>query len=137
MLKVVGSTAKTSLEEKVDYPEDNLKLKAPVSIDADLLNTGETVLLKARIKTKVESECSRCLLKFDMPLEFEFEEEYSKNTALPNSNKKEVELTDKDFIFKMEKDNTIDLSEVVRQNILTQLPIKTLCNECSKSLEGG
>lgn len=135
LLAKVGNSSKIKLEEKVSYLEDGLNLKTPVSIAAELINTGEIVLVKARVAAKVESECGRCLLKFDFPLEFDFEEEFSRSIRPIPENKKSRELTKEDFIFKIEKDNTIDLSEVIRQNILTELPIKPLCEKCMK--EGG
>jgi len=45
--------------------------------------------------------------------------------------KEETELKESDFVYPVEKDNTIDLNELIRQNILLALPIKSLCdNNC-------
>jgi uncharacterized metal-binding protein YceD (DUF177 family) len=41
----------------------------------------------------------------------------------------ETKLKAEDFVFLVEPNNTIDLSEVVRQNILTELPIQPLCDK--------
>ena len=135
LLQEIGRTIHLQLEENLTWPDDGLDVSGPVFIEADLLNSGETVILKAKINTKVKLECSRCLEKFLYPLKFKFEEEYS-DKFLPLPKKKgDSELTNDDFIFKIDKDNTIDLGEAIRQNMLTQLPIKPLCSKCPE--QGG
>ena len=119
LLNSVGRTLKIEEEETVSYPEDNLILTSPVKVTGEFVNAGEVIIFSGRIKTTVKLNCAHCLKDFDYPLEFEFEEEYNR----------EGKLEGKDFVFAIEPDNTIDLSEVIRQNILTELPIRPLCNE--------
>ena len=124
LLASVGRTLKIEEEETVSYPEDNLVLTAPVKVVGEFLNTGETILFSGRVKTAVRLACGHCLKDFDHPLDFSFEEEYSKKPQRIAST-----LTDKDFVFNIEPDNSIDLSEVIRQNIITELPIRPLCDK--------
>ena len=120
--------------ENISYPEDNLVLMAPAHVVGSLVNTGDSILLKGKIDTIVKLSCARCLKEYNHPLKFDIEEEYSTTPLRVLEEKKDVELTEKDFIFEVEKNNTINLSEAIRQNILTQLPIMPLCN---KLCEGG
>ncbi len=136
ILQEVGRTAHFDFEERLSWPEDGLDIRDPLIIEADLMNTGELVVINAKIFGKVKIKCARCAEDFVYPIKFEFEEEYSSNIPAPAKKKGEVELTKKDFIFKIEKDNTIDLGEAVRQNILTELPIKPLCKKCPEKEEG-
>jgi hypothetical protein len=46
----------------------------------------------------------------------------------------EVELKESDFAFLIDEDNSIDLTELVRQNLLTALPIKPLCSSLCEGL---
>lgn len=125
----VGRTLKIDEEETVSYPEDNLILTSPVRVSGEFLNTGETILFSGKVKTAVRLNCARCLKEFNHPLEFEFEEEYVREPKRRENKSGEIKLTRKDFVFAVEPDNTINLSEVIRQNILTELPIQPLCDK--------
>ena len=129
LLASVGRTLKIDEEETVSYPEDNLILTFPVKVSGEFLNTGETVLFSGKVMTTVRLNCGHCLRDFDCPLEINFEEEYSRKRKHNINKSGEVKLTEKDFVFAIEPDNTIDLSEVIRQNILTELPIQPLCDK--------
>ncbi|MFA4967153.1 MAG: DUF177 domain-containing protein [Candidatus Margulisiibacteriota bacterium] len=119
LLNGVGGTLKIEEEETVSYPEDNLILTSPVRVTGKFVNAGEVIVFAGKVKTTVLINCAHCLKEFEYPLEFEFEEEYNR----------EGKLEGKDFVFSIDPDNTIDLLEIIRQNILTELPIRPLCSE--------
>ncbi len=132
LLNSVGRSVKIDEVEEASYPEDNLVMTAPVHVTGKFTNVGETILFSGRVVTAVRLNCARCLRDFDLPVDFELEEEYSIRPPRPPVGSKELKLTDRDFVFAVEPDRTIDLSEVIRQNILTELPIQPLCDEkCS------
>ena len=130
LLREVGKTADIKESEVVSYPEDNLILTQPVEMKLHLLNAGETVLMDGSVKTEVELECGRCLNKFPAPLVVSIDEEFNKTIPQPEGKrKKERELHAEDFVSSIESDDTLDISEIVRQNLLLALPIKPLCSE--------
>ena len=135
ILQDVGRTVHFDFEERLSWPEDGLAILDPLVINVDLMNTGEIVVINAKVSGEAKVKCARCAEDYVYPIKSEFEEEYSSNLSLPVKKKGEVELTKKDFIFKIEKDNTIDLGEAIRQNILTELPIKPLCKKCPEKEE--
>jgi len=128
LLRRVGNEADVKMEEKVSFPEDGLTLIRPVKVDVHLVNTGDSVWLSGTLETEAELECSRCLKKIKTPLSAKIEEEYSKHPPQAAA-KKEIELGEKDFVFPIEKDNSLDLDETIRQNLLLALPIQTLCQQ--------
>lgn len=130
ILQEIGRTDHFDFEEVLSWPEDGLDMQGPLLIGADLINTGELVVLNATVSGEVKTKCARCAEDFVYPVKTKFEEEYSHDLPPLPKKKGEFELTKKDFIFKIEKDNTIDLGEAIRQNILTELPIKPLCKKC-------
>ncbi len=129
LLKSVGGTLKIEEEEAVSYPEDGLVLTLPVKISGKFLNTGQTILFSGRIKTNVRLNCGHCLKDFDYPLDIKIEEEYGRERRRSANKRGETKLKAEDFVFSVEPNNTIDLSEMVRQNILTELPIQPLCDK--------
>lgn len=133
LLRQVGNEADIIEEAKVSFPEDGLNLASPVKINLHLVNTGASVFVNGTLATEVELECSRCLKKFKRSLVVRIEEEYVKELPpLPPKNTKESELKESDFVYPIGKDNSLDLGETIRQNLMLALPIKTLCREACK-----
>jgi uncharacterized protein len=133
LLRKVGSEADVEQTEKVSFPEDNLNLTEPVKIKIHLINTGTSVLMSGVAQTEAELECSRCLKIFKLPLSVKIEEEFTKEPFAPKSGK-EIELREEDFTSPIEKDNTIDLTELIRQGLLLAMPIKTVCSTDCKGV---
>ncbi len=134
LLKAVGNELKIESEEKVAYPEDNLVLEKPVKVRLKLLNTGETILVTGEIKGEIKLTCCRCLKDFNSPFLVEVEEEYT-TRPVRLLRGRQVELKPEDFYFQIGDDKTVDFSEAVRQNILTSLPIKPLCDKACRGID--
>lgn len=133
LLREIGKEADIEKEERVSYPEDGLVLTQPTKIRIHLVNTGPSVLLDGTAQTEAELECSRCGKKFRMPLKANMSEEYSKNIPRKPAKKgKGIELKEEDFVYPIERDNTLDLGETIRQNLLLALPLKPLCEQACK-----
>ncbi len=133
LLRQVGNEADIAEEAKVSFPEDGLNLTGPVKVDLHLVNTGASVYVTGTLATEAELECSRCLKKFKRQLSVRVEEEYVRELpAPPAKNAKGVELSENDFVYPLGKDNSLDLGELIRQNLTLALPIKILCREACK-----
>jgi uncharacterized protein len=112
-------------------------LAQPVKLNLHLINTGDSILVKGTIETQAEVECSRCLKKVDLPLKVMIDEEFSRNlTGIPQNKKGDRELRNADFVYPIEKDNSIDISEIIRQNLMLAIPIKNLCRPDCEGLKG-
>jgi uncharacterized protein len=94
----------------------------PVTIDGNLSIIEDIITLEASISTELELPCSRCLNNFSYPLEIQIHEKFSNH---PHEE-------DDDIIFIEE--NTIDISNIVKNNIIISLPIQKLCKEDCKGL---
>ena len=133
LLQKVGNEAEFEQAEEVSYPEDALNLTQPVKINLHLINTGTSVLVGGTAETEVELECSRCLKKYKLPVKVKIDEEFARSLP-PSKRGGETELQEKDFVYPLEKDNTIDISEAIRQNLLLTIPMKTLCRSNCEGL---
>lgn len=133
LLRQAGNEADIAEEAKVSFPEDGLNLTKPVKLDLHLVNTGASVYVTGTLATEAELECSRCLKKFKRALSVRVEEEYVKELpAQAAKNVKALELKADDFVYPLGRDNSLDLWELVRQNLTLALPIKILCRETCK-----
>jgi uncharacterized protein len=134
LMQKVGSEADVEQTEKVSFPEDALNLTKPVKIKIHLINSGSSVLMNGVAEAEAELECSRCLKTFKFPLSVKIEEEFTKEPFVAKGGK-EIELREEDFTCPIEKDNTIDLTELIRQELLLAMPISTICNADCKGVQ--
>jgi uncharacterized protein len=90
-----------------------------------LIRTNRSILVKGEFNTAVEVACSRCLSIFSCPLKLSFEEEYLPVDESPLP-------ADEAGMFTIDENQTIDLTEAVRQYALLAMPMKPLCRpDCS------
>ena len=131
LLRKAGNEADIEEVAQVDYAADGLTLTGPSKVRFHLVNTGPSVLLDGTVETEAELECSRCGQKFNQPLAVEIAEEYTKSPPPIDQKKgKEIELKEEDFVYPIAPDNSLDLGETIRQNLLLALPLQTICGQC-------
>lgn len=135
VLQKVGNETDIEETDQISFPDNDLNLSKPVKVKLHLVNTGDSVYLTGHAETEAELECSRCLKKYMVPLAIDLEEEFAREPFIPKG-KGNAELRPEDFVYPIEKDNTIDLSELIRQDLLLSLPIKTLCTPDCKGIKG-
>ena len=82
----------------------------------------EIIILKAKLKGNLELLCSRCLDTFIYPIDIDIEERFTNNPDLEDEG---IMFVDGD---------TINITEVIENCIISTLPIKRLCKEDCKGL---
>ena len=93
----------------------------PVEVIGSVKATDEILTFNLSIKTKLNLCCSRCLETFIYPIDVDIEEGFTMNKELSN---------DEQIIFV--EGESIDITEIVENSIISTLPIKRLCkNNCN------
>jgi uncharacterized protein len=119
----IGSTRAYEVDDAVEIADSNRAIKGQVN----LIRTNRGILVKGALNTEMELTCSRCLTEFVCPLRLELEEEYFPTidilTGAP------VTPPDEPGAFTIDQNNTIDLTEAMRQYTLLAIPMKPLCQE--------
>ena len=92
---------------------------------ANLIRISRGVLVQCKLTAEVKLICSRCLNTFLCPMSFTAEEEFLpisdvSGDLAPSSPEKSEEFT-------INNKNILDLSELIRQYMLLNLPMKPLC----------
>jgi uncharacterized protein len=101
------------------------EVKGLVEGKAKLIHISQGVLVQCELTTEVELICSRCLDTFLLPVSYTAEEEFAsvsdlcRDLVLPSSEQSER--------FTIDDRNILDLSELIRQYTLLNLPMKPLC----------
>lgn len=104
----------------VERGDFSIILKSPMNLSGNIYYDGEMINVKGGIQTTIEAQCSRCLNPFDYKLSIDFDEDFSK--------------LDSDEEFYPIVDNSIDLRDMVIDNIILAIPFKVLCSDDCKGL---
>jgi len=139
-LSEIASHLGKRIRYEIDEPpikdiDESIKSVAPIKGEVTFNNTGKHIVARGYLKTVIEVDCSRCLVEYRMDLDLPIEEELRIAGHMPDmlEDQQEEELTEeeKEPLF---VDNVFDLSELIRQSIITAVPIKPLCMEACKGL---
>jgi uncharacterized protein len=98
-----------------------------------MIRTADGILVTGDLHTSVELSCSRCLDVFARPVRFSVEEEFHPSSDILTGAK--IPLTDEDEPeTRIDVHHILDLSEVIRQNLVLALPMHPICRSKCKGL---
>ena len=133
MRSPVGTSFVTDFQEDDELAlDDDFKVIGPILGHARMRRTNQGLLVDGRVDLTLELSCMRCLKKFEQPMHVTFEEQFYPTidivTGMPAA------AFDEEEIFPIDDHHQVDLTEAVRQNMLTALPMVTVCQEDCKGL---
>ena len=118
--------------EELVLDEEHARLTEPPEITGRVSRSGHEVRVRGKINARAEVDCDRCLKSVTVPVETEFdvtyvpEEDYRESEA--------AELKEDDLSLSVFDGATIDVDELVREQLLLALPTRALCTEECKGL---
>jgi uncharacterized protein len=122
----------TLAPEEIDLDGDEGRLKGPARVAGKLTKHIAHTDVEGVINAEIELECTRCLEKIDKNFEIPFQAAF---VAPENyTQAKEAELQAGDLDVSVLEGNEIDLTELVREQILLNLPEQVFCREDCKGL---
>ena len=108
--------------QPVKFEGEEIIAVSMVVVNGQVNSKDEVLELKAHVKTNLELTCSRCLDTFIYPIDIDIEERFTNNPDLEDGG---IMFVDGD---------TINITEVIENCIISTLPIKRLCKEDCKGL---
>ncbi len=124
----VGAERDYSLSGTVNIMENGSR--SAVEGKVRLTRTNRSILVKGSLTAIIDMDCARCLNSFGCPLVLEFEEEY-----FPAHTISGFDLPpDEDDMLTIDENQSIDLTEIIRQYALTAIPMKPLCRDDCRGL---
>ncbi len=115
----------TFAPETIDLEGEDAKLISAVELQGRLLKGSVGVTIAGEIAAAVEIECTRCLKAVERKLPVSFNSEYI--TAENFTAAKEAELQINDLDATVYEGDKIDLTELVREQILLNIPEQIFC----------
>ena len=113
--------------------DDSKRLIAPTTVSVVASRRDDKVRFRGNLRTNVEALCDRCLQPLTVPLEVDFETQYAPAGAEAVT-EEVAELQADDLDFAVYEGDSIDMDELVREQVLLTLPMRLLCREDCKGL---
>jgi uncharacterized protein len=101
------------------------EVEAFIEGKAKVTRISRGVLVQCKLTAEVKLTCSRCLNTFSCPISFTAEEEFFPISDV--SGDLAPSLLEQSEEFTIDTKNILDLSELIRQYTLLNLPMKPLC----------
>jgi len=127
------SFAHTYDEGDLALEEGRSRVAGATSVEGHASRKGEEVRLKGRIRAEVEVACDRCLRPVAGPLAVEFEESFIPLVADVREGE-ERELQAADLHVSVYEGESVDVDELVREQLLLAVPARFVCREDCKGL---
>jgi uncharacterized protein len=131
--KTGNSFAHVYEPEEIVLDEEHARLTEPPDVTGKVTRSGREVRLRGKITARAEVDCDRCLKSVSVHVEAEFdvsyvpEEDYASSAVA-------AELQEEDLSLSVFDGETIDVDELVREQLLLALPARALCTEECKGL---
>lgn len=125
IIKIPDSTMELSFEEKIDFigsSSGKIKLLKPINFTGTLVNDGKVLYLNGSLSTVLELYCDRCTKPVETSLSINIEEQFSS------------ESIDEEEIHTINSGSEIDLTPILIDAILLNIPMKTVCDTQCKGL---
>ena len=129
--------------EAFDFLMNGVAYHEPIVVELTVTHEDKFLSMKGHVSTVVEAICSRCLEPVVIPVESDVEEQllYAKDVSL-FSHLAFGEVEEEYFIY---DNDTLDITDIIREIILAELPQKVLCRDdcrglcpkCGKNLNQG
>ncbi|HEX8922577.1 MAG TPA: DUF177 domain-containing protein [Pyrinomonadaceae bacterium] len=118
--------------EEIVLDEEHVRLIEPPTVEGRVRKSGREVRVTGQLSARAEVDCDRCLKTVALPVEAAFDvayvpvEDYRASEA--------AELQEEDLSLSVFDGETIDVDELVREQLLLALPARALCGEQCKGL---
>ncbi len=122
-----------------DELDDDVTVVSPLVGHVRFLRTGQNILVTGSLQSTIRKICGRCLTSFTTPISIELEEEFYPVTNIVTGAAL-AEPADADLANRIDEQNILDLSEVIRQELVVandgilycRPECKGLCPRCGR-----
>lgn len=129
-----GSVRRYQLTEDLSNLDPELHVLGPLVGELTLMRTISGILATGELSTAIQVTCNRCLAPIALPVRFNLEESFFATTDVTTGRplrRDEIEAEDEeleDEALLIDEKHTLNLGEVVRQDIWLALPMYPGCN---------
>ena len=121
-----GQTRQYGLHEDVSSLDPDIVPLSTLDGKLQLIRTADGVLVTGDLHSSVELMCSRCAEPFSMVVKFRLEEEFRPTIDIVTGAALPL-IADDEEATRIDDHHIMDLTEVVRQDMLLALPLHPVC----------
>lgn len=108
----------------IDLIDENAVFIQPVHTDLTIKKSGEEILMKGKVVTRLNLICSRCLVPYEFPIDSKFDLVY-----FPEELEDAKEQLDSAEIRRLFYSSCkIDVTEIILEQLNLAFPVKPLCS---------
>lgn len=115
--------------DTINYYGDEILLPEPISLEGKIYVINDSFFLTCQVKTQMEVSCSRCL----KPFTYHYSSKIDIQLMEDSQENEEDDLEDIYFY----QEGVIDLDDIVKENILTNIPLQMICSKGCKGICAG
>lgn len=119
--------------EELDLGDERVKLTSPAAVSGQASSKEDEVRLRGAIRAEVEVACDRCLAAVKFPVEVEFDTSFLPEEVGRDATEN-LELRVEDMAASFYDGEAVDVSELVREQVILAVPTRLLCSEQCKGL---
>lgn len=119
-------------QRELKLDPDEILILGKILVELTAERQLQDVRVRGQFEAEVQLSCSRCLEPVRIPLVTRFDQFYESNAAHPLVG--EIALQERDTEIAFFSGDFIEVNDIVREQILLALPMKTICWEDCKGL---
>jgi uncharacterized protein len=127
-----GDFAHVYQPDELNPVDERVTLTEPASVNGKVRKSRNEVFVNGHIDTRAQVECDRCLQQVQLPVSVDFELEYITESDYQSS--QVVELGEAELAVAVFDGQTLDVDEIVKEQILLAVPTRMLCREDCKGI---
>lgn len=127
-----GAFSHTYAPGELTVEDDRVGLLQPPTVAGKIRQRERKVKVTGRVNARAQVECDRCLQPIELPVNSQFMLEYV--TAEDYQAQQAIELAQEDLDLSVFDGNSIDLDELVNEELLLAIPDHVLCSENCKGI---
>jgi uncharacterized protein len=141
----VGTSLEYDIDEEHIQLDEDLKVIGPLTGHARIRRINQGLLVDGWVDLTLEFSCTRCLKQFEQQIHVPFEERFYPTVDVVTGMPLPTREDDEEDAFPIDNHHLVDLTEAIRQQVLLEIPMATVCDEqcaglcaqCGKDLNLG
>jgi uncharacterized protein len=126
------SVSETYLPGALDFQEAGVRQTGPLAVKADAELAGKEVHIRGHISGTLKAACARCLEQTEIPVNLDFDLPYRPMEEI--AHEEEVEVGEDELKVGFFSGDGVNLSDVVREQVLLAVPMKVVCRPDCRGL---
>ena len=127
-----GSFANSYQPADLNPIDEQVSLRAPANVSVKVRLSGQELFVTGRLEAAAQVECDRCLKPVEVDVDSDFSLEYI--TGKDYESSQTAELGEEAMAISVFDGESIDVDEIVREQLLLAVPSRRLCRDDCKGI---